>query len=243
MKLTLLISIALFTVQVSAKTLSTAEITKKFTAIVVPQNKAHTTQSPIPNLYQIISGGEVFYASKDGKHIFSGGLHSFDHELENKSDLALRKYHVKQLDKNDDLISFKAINEKHVVYVFTDPTCGFCRKLHYSLAKYNRRGITVKYIPWPRGGEYLNNGLTNPTFEKFRNALCSRNKKKMVNNLFYKGKAQNNKNCSADKLRNYIQVGKDIGVNVTPIIIDASGHFMPGFKEPDQLLQILKSNS
>lgn len=208
-----------------------------------PQNKVHITQSPIHNIYQLISGGEIFYASKDGKHIFSGGLHSFDNELENKSDLALRKYHVEQLDKNDDLISFKAINEKHVVYVFTDPTCEFCRKLHYSLTGYNRRGITVKYIPWPRGGEYLNNGLTNPTFEKFKNALCSRNKKKMINNLFYKGKAQNNNNCSADKLRNYIQVGKDIGVNVTPIIIDDNGHFMPGFKEPDELLQILKSNS
>lgn len=243
MKLTLLISIALFTVQVSAKTLSTAEVTKKFTSIVRAKNKANTTQSPIPNLYQIISGGEVFYASKDGKYIFSGGLYSFDHELENKSDLALRKYNVKQLDKNDDLITFKAVNEKYVVYVFTDPTCGFCRKLHYSLAEYNRRGITVKYIPWPRGGEYLNSGLKNPTFDKFRNALCSRNKKKMVNNLFYKGTPQKKVNCSVDNLRNYIQVGKDIGVNVTPIIIDANGHFMPGFKEPDELLQILKSNS
>jgi len=115
--------------------------------------------------------------------------------------------------------------------------------LHYSLAEYNRRGITVKYIPWPRGGEYFNNGLKNPTFEKFRVALCSRNKKKMVNNLFYKSKDQNNINCPADKLRNYIQVGKDIGVSVTPIIIDSNGHFMPGYKKPDDLLQILKSNS
>lgn len=243
MKLLGLLTISFFAVQASAKTLSTTEITKKFSSIVGSQNEAVTTTSPIPNLYQIISGGEVFYASKDGKYIFSGGLHNFNHELESQSDLALRKYNVNKLDKTNDLITFKAKNEKHVVYVFTDPTCGFCQKLHYSLGEYNRRGITVKYIPWPRGGEYLNNGLKSPTFEKFRVALCSRNKKRMVNNLFYKGAKQKNINCSGDELRNYIQVGKNIGVNMTPIIIDKKGNFIPGYRKPDELLQILKSNS
>lgn len=241
MRLLVLFTIGFFAVQISAKTLSTMEITKKFTSIVAPKNKVITSQSPIPSLYQIISGSEIFYASKDGKYIFGGGLHNFNGSLDNISDLTLKKHNLRQLELSDDLVTFKAKNEKYVVYAFTDPTCGYCMKLHYALSEYNKRGITVKYIPWPRGGEYLNNGMSNPTFEKFHVALCSSNKMKAIDDLFYKRRTQQNqKNCSADTLRNYIQVGNNIGVTATPAMIDSNGTFIPGFREPDELLHILK---
>ncbi|MFL9802075.1 thioredoxin fold domain-containing protein [Vibrio cyclitrophicus] len=40
----------------------------------------------------------------------------------------------------------KAKNEKHVVTIFTDVDCGYCRKLHQQMDDYNDLGITVRYL-------------------------------------------------------------------------------------------------
>ncbi|HHG1616490.1 TPA: thioredoxin fold domain-containing protein [Klebsiella pneumoniae] len=36
--------------------------------------------------------------------------------------------------------------------VFTDITCGFCQKLHSDLQSYLDKGITIKFIAYPRAG-------------------------------------------------------------------------------------------
>ena len=50
------------------------------------------------------------------------------------------------------MITYKAENEKYVVNVFTDITCGYCRKMHAEMADYNARGITFRYLAYPRSG-------------------------------------------------------------------------------------------
>jgi thiol:disulfide interchange protein DsbC len=112
-----------------------------------------------------------------------------------------------------------------------------------ALSEYNKRGITVKYIPWPRGGEYLNNGMPNPTFNTFHKALCSSNKKKAIDDIFYQRPLSKSKKCSADKLRNYIKVGKDLGITATHVVIDRNGTLIPGYRQPDELLYILDSSN
>ena len=49
-----------------------------------------------------------------------------------------------------ELISFKSSNEEHVVTVFTDVDCGYCRKLHNEIKEYNKLGITINYAAFPR---------------------------------------------------------------------------------------------
>ncbi|MFO1474620.1 MAG: thioredoxin fold domain-containing protein [Lysobacterales bacterium] len=51
-----------------------------------------------------------------------------------------------------DRIVFRAPNAKHAVVVFTDVECGFCRKFHSQIADYNKAGITVEYMAFPRAG-------------------------------------------------------------------------------------------
>ena len=50
------------------------------------------------------------------------------------------------------MIVYKAPNEKHSITVFTDISCGYCRKLHRELNDLLDAGITVKYLAFPRGG-------------------------------------------------------------------------------------------
>src|SRR3546814_10155670 len=60
---------------------------------------------------------------------------------------------------------------KHVVTVFTDVDCGYCRRLHSQMAEYNAQGIEIRYLPYPRSG---------PNSESFRKAeavWCSSDRK------------------------------------------------------------------
>jgi len=52
----------------------------------------------------------------------------------------------------DSMIEYKADNEKYAVTVFTDITCGYCVRLHQEMKEYNKRGITVRYLAFPRQG-------------------------------------------------------------------------------------------
>ncbi|MDC9435736.1 thioredoxin fold domain-containing protein, partial [Clostridioides difficile] len=51
-----------------------------------------------------------------------------------------------------EMIVYKAPDEKHVITVFTDITCGYCHKLHEEMKDYNALGITVRYLAFPRQG-------------------------------------------------------------------------------------------
>ncbi len=51
------------------------------------------------------------------------------------------------------MLIFGPKNAAHTVTVFTDIDCGYCRKLHGEIAKYNDNGIRVRYLFFPRSGE------------------------------------------------------------------------------------------
>ena len=50
------------------------------------------------------------------------------------------------------MLIFGPKDAKYTVSVFTDVDCAFCRKLHGQIAEYNRLGIRVRYLLYPRTG-------------------------------------------------------------------------------------------
>ena len=50
------------------------------------------------------------------------------------------------------MLIFGPKDAKYTVTVFTDVDCAFCRKLHSQIADYNRLGIRVRYLLYPRTG-------------------------------------------------------------------------------------------
>jgi thiol:disulfide interchange protein DsbC len=46
-----------------------------------------------------------------------------------------------------EMIVYKAPQEKHVITVFTDITCGYCHKLHEEMKDYNALGSPC--VIWP----------------------------------------------------------------------------------------------
>ena len=114
-------------------------------------------KSQIENLYIVDIGDlQPLYVSKDGEFFFYGELYAINgNQLENTTKDEINLKRKKILDNGlsrDDFISFKAINEKYKVTIFTDVDCGYCRKFHNEMADYNNLGITINYVAFPRSG-------------------------------------------------------------------------------------------
>ena len=50
------------------------------------------------------------------------------------------------------MLVFGPQDPKYTVTVFTDVDCAYCRQLHSQIADYNRLGIRVRYLFYPRTG-------------------------------------------------------------------------------------------
>lgn len=244
MKLSILVGVVLsatMSFSSNAVDLTIDEVTEKFKKLSGWASKVQATeQSPIDNFYQVIADGRVFYITKDGNHMFSGNLFNFNSKFVNLTEPRVRtaRYDI-VAERKPDLITYKAPNEKYEIFVFTDPTCGYCRKMHEQLPEYNALGITVNYIPYPRGGEKNRNGTINPVFTEVKNAWCSDDKKQTLSSMFSGGPTPVVQNCSSAKLKEYVQLGKKLGVSGTPAVVTGTGNMIAGYLDPTALIQRL----
>lgn len=106
--------------------------------------------SPVAGMKTVLTHSGVLYVTDDGKHIIQGPMYDVSgaHPVNVTNKLLMSQLNA--LEK--EMIVYKAPDEKHVITVFTDITCGYCHKLHEEMKDYNALGITVRYLAFPRQG-------------------------------------------------------------------------------------------
>ena len=190
--------------------------------------------SPVDGLLQISTENGLFYVSKDGTYLLQARVYNLDEQMRNETELALSDMRLDGLKQFDNsYIEFKADDEQYVITVFTDTTCGYCRKLHEQIAQYNADGITVRYLAYPRAG------LNSPVYRQMVSVWCSADPKKAMTNA-KSGSSVTPANCEND-IAEQFRFGRRIGVNGTPNIVLSDGSIIPGYQPPEQLLQALKN--
>lgn len=198
------------------------------------------SRSPDKNLFQVITERGLFYFSDDGKMLIHGKMYDVSGQgVENMTEGALAKVRVDGMKKYEDsMIVFPAKDEKYQVTVFTDTSCGYCRKLHSQMQEYNDLGITVRYMAFPRSG------AQGPTFEQLKAIWCSADKQKAMTDAKAGERLDTSKvaQCNAPIADQYA-MGMKVGVSGTPAIMFENGTMIPGYQEPGQLLQSLLSTS
>ncbi|WP_416307808.1 bifunctional protein-disulfide isomerase/oxidoreductase DsbC [Neptunicella sp. SCSIO 80796] len=188
--------------------------------------------APVAGLKELITDKGVFYSSADGKYLIHGRLFNLNDGLVNETEKTLA--HLRQQGLKDfdgATIRFAAENEKYRISVFTDITCGYCRKLHSQIAQYNKLGITVDYLAFPRGG------LNSKTYDDLVSIWCAADPKEALT----EAKAGENvtaKTCD-NKVRSEYEFAVQVGVNATPSIILPDGTLVPGYQTPAQMLAVL----
>lgn len=190
--------------------------------------------SPMKGLKQVLTNHGVFYISDNGQYLVRGVAYDLDNRMDNITENALRNVRLQGVEKfKESMIVFPAENEKHRVTVFTDVTCGYCKKLHREMKSYNDLGITVQYLAFPRGG------LNSQTFDLARDVWCADDQKtamtklKQDNNSSVKTKA-----CNMPISEHYA-LGQAIGVTGTPAIVLSDGSIIGGYKPADALIRDL----
>jgi len=197
--------------------------------------------SPLSSLVEVVTEQGMFYASKDGNFLLHGKLYGLSSKnVVNHTEESLAMVRVeglKQFEK--DMIVYPAKDEKHVVTVFTDITCGYCRKMHKQMDEYNDLGITIRYMAYPRAGIKDQLGQLSQGFKDLRSIWCHEEPKVALTKAKL-GSSVAQRICDKP-IEEEFDFGRQIGVNSTPSIIFENGFMLPGYKEPADLLTILKS--
>lgn len=193
-------------------------------------------ETPIKGLSEIVintgRGGEVYYVTNDGKYLLNGSLidtTSREDLTENKKS-TIRKDVVDKFGENDK-INFNPVEMKHHLTVFTDIDCGYCRKLHNQMEEYNKLGIGISYLFYPRSG------LNTPSFDKAVTVWCSDDKQAAMTNA-KSGINLEQKTCENPIKKQYM-AGQAAGVTGTPAMVLENGKILPGYLPPEALLQRL----
>lgn len=190
--------------------------------------------SPVAGLFQLETNKGLFYSSVDGQFLIQARIYNIDQGMLNETEVALGSMRLSGIeDFKDSMIEYKAKNEKYVVTVFTDINCGYCRKLHNDMAKYNDLGISVHYLAYPR------EGLRSQTYQDMISVWCADDRKQALNDA-KSGKKVAVKACDSKVAEEYA-FGQSIGVNGTPNIILPDGSVIPGYQPPELLIKALEN--
>lgn len=196
--------------------------------------------APMPGFYQVIASGKMVYVSVDGRYMFDGNLVNLG-QLKNESDAAWARFRKVELAKVPaaERIVFAPPHPKYTVTVFTDVNCGFCRALHEQIAGFNKAGIAVEYLAWPREGVTSTSGKPTPTYAEMVSVWCAADRKAAFTaaKVGIKPKAASCTNPVKDEFN----LGLKLGVDGTPTIFGPDGSTLGGFVTPEQLLKALQT--
>jgi thiol:disulfide interchange protein DsbC len=188
----------------------------------------HVGPSPLPGFVEIVTGGQVVYVSDDGKYLVQGTMYDIAAKKDvGEAALAKVRSDLIRTIPESDRIVFAAPNPKHTVVVFTDVECGYCRKFHSQIADYNKAGITVEYVAFPRAG------IGSPDYDKMVSVWCATDRKKALTD------AKNDRPVPGKTCTNPISaeynLGQRVGLEGTPMILSEDGAVLGGYLPPDQL--------
>jgi thiol:disulfide interchange protein DsbC len=185
--------------------------------------------SPVAGFREVAVGGRVVYGTPDGKYLMQGSLIELAtrDNLTAASEAVLRRAVLDAVPR-DRRIIFAPANPKYRVTVFTDIDCTYCRKLHSQIADYNKAGIAIEYLFFPRSGP------ATESFTKAINVWCAGDRRKALTDAKL-DRPVAKKTCANPIAMDY-ELGRKIGIDGTPAIYAADGTQLGGYLPPAEML-------
>ena len=190
--------------------------------------------TPIPNIYEMTRGSEIAYVTTDGKYAISGDMFDIA-KNDDITEAHRRDLRAKQIGEipEKDMVVFGPKDPKYTVTVFTDVDCAYCRQLHSQISDYNRLGIRVRYIFYPRSGP------NTDSWKKAEEVWCSANRNDALTKAKL-GQALTTKPCANNPVARTYALGQNFGLQGTPAIVLADGELIGGYLPPAELFQEIK---
>ncbi|MFO7592743.1 MAG: bifunctional protein-disulfide isomerase/oxidoreductase DsbC [Pseudomonadota bacterium] len=192
------------------------------------------SETPMEGVLEVTYGAQVFYVSEDGRHLISGEMFELAtrNNLTEKRISEVRHKLMEQVAESDMIVYKAKGEEKHVISVFTDIDCGYCRKLHKGMDEMNELGITVRYLAFPRAG------VNSPSYNKAVSVWCAEDRNTAMDDAKNRDKISGN-SCEDAPVKEHYALGQSLGVRGTPAIVLSDGTLQPGYLPPKRLAQVL----
>ncbi|SDY62359.1 thiol:disulfide interchange protein DsbC [Lysobacter sp. yr284] len=194
----------------------------------------------MPGFREVVAGSQVVYVSDDGDYLFLPGPGGALFNLRAKRNLTqdtvagLRRDLLKAIPASERIV-FAPARPKYTVTVFTDAECGYCRKLHSEIAEYNRQGIAVEYLAFPRMG------LGTEDYKKMVSVWCAADRRKALTEV-KAGRDLPARQCPNTVEQQYrIGLQAGVGETGTPTVLTADGVQLGGYLPPARLREALDS--
>jgi thiol:disulfide interchange protein DsbC len=191
--------------------------------------------TPIAGIYELLRGTDAAYVSPDGKYAILGDLYETGSN-NNLTEVRRRDQRLKMLAAipETQMVVFGPQTVTHTITVFTDMDCAYCRKLHSQISDYNKLGIKVRYIAYPRSGP------NTASWSKAEQVWCATDPKTALTEAKL-GKTLPNKICPNNPVAKEYQLGQDFNLQGTPTLILGNGEMVSGYLSPPDLVQALKN--
>jgi len=190
------------------------------------------SETPINGILMVQVGGDIVYATADGKFLIQGRVVNMDtHEdLTEVAKSEVRRSLLAGIDTSKQ-ITFAPENPAYDLTVFTDIDCGYCRKLHAQVKEYNENGIAIHYMAFPRAG------IGSNSYDKAVSVWCAADQQTALT-MAKQGADPDPENCENPIAEQY-ELGVALGVTGTPALLTSDGTLIPGYVPPEQLRERL----
>ena len=193
------------------------------------------TETEIDGVYMTRFGNRIGYLLEGGRYIFIGDLVDLE-QGRNITELSRRETIASELAAFpvDKRVIFPAVDEeKAVLSVFTDTSCGYCQQLHREVGHLQQAGISVHYIPFPRGG---NRG---PGYHRLKQVWCAEDPLEAMSIAkgVEDGELTSSETCDEAQFvdQGYL-LGNRIGVSGTPSLYTSEGASFNGYVPYQELI-------
>ena len=190
--------------------------------------------TPVDGVYELISGGQIYYIGDGGRYIIDGEMIDLE-TRDNLTNQRLGSIHIgliNAMDEGDMLVYTPEKNTGRSITVFTDTTCGFCRKLHQELDQILDAGIAVRYLLFPRAG------LGSAAHQSLESVWCADNPQKAMT-LAKTGGRVKDANCT-NPIESHVALAQQVGLRGTPLIYLDTGAQVPGYRAAQELVRMVK---
>ena len=200
---------------------------------VLGERPSMVVAAPIPGFQMAVTSQGNFFVSNDGHYMLYGRIFDIENDMDEITNNGLNSFRIDKLKTiAGQAIDYPAVGaEKHKIYVFTDITCGYCRKMHRQIADYQKAGISVHYLAFPRGPEAA---------VSMQQIWCADDKVKAMDDAKLNDVVANTPcNGKAETVQMQHDLGIQFGVRGTPAMVLADGSLLPGYSDPDKLAALL----
>ncbi len=196
--------------------------------------------TPITGVFELSHGTDISYVTADAKYVFSGDLYrvTTQGDFPNLTEVRRRGLRLSEVATMPEkqMLVYGPADAKHTITVFTDIDCPWCRKMHAQVADYNKLGIRVRYLFYPR---------TGPDTESWFKAdavWCAKDRNKALT----QAKAEESidmKKCADSPVARSYQLGRDLGLTGTPGVVLDTGELVPGYLPPERMLKHIEESA